>query len=112
VGGFGCVEDECNLRSTVLGLSGGIALRPIPEGSPIRPYLLAGGGVKRFDFDFGSDSPVRDALGDEAKAAAVLGLGFDWDIGILRGNVELADYISGPSWRTATGSTGSSSPWG
>jgi hypothetical protein len=95
VGGVGCEESACNLRSTVLGLSGGIALRVLPQGSPLRPYLLAGGGLKRYDFDFRSDSPVKDAVGDEAKAAAVLGLGFDWDIGILRGIVELTDYISG-----------------
>ena len=95
VGGVGCQGSACNLRSTVLGLSGGIALRVLPQGSPLRPYLLAGGGLKRYDFDFRSDSPVKDAVGDEAKAAAVLGLGFDWDIGILRGIVELTDYISG-----------------
>jgi hypothetical protein len=95
VGGVGCEGSACNLRSTVLGLSGGIALRVLPQGFPLRPYLLAGGGLKRYDFDVRSDSPVRDALGEEAKAAAVLGLGFDWDIGILRGVVELTDYISG-----------------
>jgi hypothetical protein len=95
VGGVGCQGSACNLRSTVLGLSGGIALRVLPQGSPLRPYLLAGGGIKRYDFDVRSDSPVKDALGEEAKASAVLGLGFDWDIGILRGIVELTDYISG-----------------
>ena len=96
VGGIGCEGNTCNLRSTVLGLSAGIALRVLPRGSPLRPYLVAGGGIKRYDFDFRADSPVKDALGEEAKAAAVLGLGFDWDIGVLRGIVELTDYISGP----------------
>jgi len=95
VGGIGCSDGSCDLRSTVLGLSGGVALRVIPEGSPLRPYLLVGGGLMRYDFDFGSESPLEDAFGDESKAAAMLGLGFDWDLGVLRGTLELSDYISG-----------------
>ncbi len=95
VGGIGCEGDACNLRSTVLGISGGLTLRLLPEVSPLRPYLLAGGGIKRYDFDF-SDSPVKGSLRDGAKAAAVLGLGLDWNLGILKGIVELTDYISRP----------------
>lgn len=95
VGGIGCEGAACDLKSTVLGLSGSLVLRPIPYGSPFRPYILGGGGLKRYAFDFDSDSPVKDAFDDESLAAAVLGLGFDWDIGILRGNLELTDYISG-----------------
>jgi hypothetical protein len=53
-----------------------------------------GGGLKRYDFEFSSDSQLRDAFGDESVATWVLGLGFDWDLGILNGNFELADYIS------------------
>lgn len=95
VGGIGCTGSACDLRSTLLGLSGSAVLRPITSGSPILPYLVAGAGLKRYDFDHDSESPVRDALDDESKATGVLGLGFDWNLGILKGNLELMDYISG-----------------
>lgn len=95
VDGIGCTGGACDLRSTLLGVSAGIVLRPIPVSSPFRPYILAGGGIKRYDFDFEAESPLKDAFGDESVATAVLGLGFDWNLGILKGNLELADYISG-----------------
>jgi hypothetical protein len=95
VGGIGCSGSECDLRSTLLGLSASVVLRLLPVSSPFRPYLLAGGGMKRYDFEFDSDSQLKDAFGDESKASGVLGAGFDWSLGILKGNLELTDYISG-----------------
>ncbi len=95
VGGIGCTGSACELSSTLLGVSGSIVLRLLPRGSPLRPYLLGGGGIKRYDFEFSTDSQLEDAFGDESKAAGVLGAGFDWDLGILKGNLELTDYISG-----------------
>jgi hypothetical protein len=95
VGGIGCTGADCKLRSTLLGLSAGAVLRPFPAGFPLRPYVLAGGGIKRYSFDFGSDSPLQDALGDESVATGVLGVGVDWNLAILKGNVEITDYLSG-----------------
>jgi hypothetical protein len=95
VGGVGCSGAACDLRSTLLGVSAGIVLRPFPATFPFRPYLLGGGGIKRYDFDFGSDSPVKDAFGDESQTTGVVGVGFDWNLGILKGNLELVDYVSG-----------------
>ena len=95
VGGIGCSGAACDLRSTLLGLSAAIVLKPLPAGFPFRLYLLGGGGMKRYDFDFDADSPLKDAVGDESLAAAVVGLGFDWNLAILKGNLELVDYVSG-----------------
>ncbi len=94
VGGIGCTGSTCDLRSTLLVVSAGAVFRPLPAGSPLRPYALVGGGLKRYDFEFSSESTLDDAFGDESVATWVLGLGFDWDLGILNGNFELADYIS------------------
>lgn len=94
VGGIGCEGAECDLRSTVLGVSASAVLRPFAGGGNLGPYLLAGGGLKRYDFDFESDSPLKDAFGDESKATLVLGVGFEWNLGLIKGNVELADYVS------------------
>jgi hypothetical protein len=95
VGGVGCSGSACDLRSTLLGLSASAVLRPFSGGSNFGPYFLAGGGIKRYDFDFESDSPLEDAFGDKSKGAGVLGLGLEWNLGILKGNLELSDYISG-----------------
>lgn len=95
VGGIGCTGSACDVKSTVLGVSAGAVLRPFGPGSPFRPYLLAGGGIKRYDFEFSSDSQLDDAFGDESVATLVLGVGFDWNLGILQGNIDLADYVSG-----------------
>ena len=95
VGGIGCTGSECELRSTLLGLSAAAVFRPVPVGSPIRPYVLGGGGWKRYDFDPGSDTVLQDAFDDESRGAAVWGVGFDWNVGILKGNLELTDYVSG-----------------
>jgi hypothetical protein len=95
VGGIGCTGGSCDLRSTLLSVSGSVVLRLLPEESPLRPYLLGGGGVKRYDFEFASDFQLKDAFGDELQVSGVLGAGFDWNLFILEGNLELTDYISG-----------------
>ena len=94
VGGIGCSGVDCKLRNTLLGLSAGAVLRPFPAGFPLRPYLMAGGGLKHNNFDFGTDPFLRDAFGDESMATGVLGVGVDWNLAILKGNVEITDYIS------------------
>ena len=50
--------------------------------------------MKRFDFEFSSDSQLEDAIGDESQGSLVLGAGLDWDLGFLSGNLELTDFIS------------------
>jgi hypothetical protein len=93
VGGVGCSGSECDLQSTLLGLSGSVVWRPAGPASPLRPFFLAGGGIKRYDFEFSSDSQLDDAIGDESKGAVVLGLGLEWDLVLMRGTFELVDYI-------------------
>lgn len=94
VGGIGCSGSACDVRSTLLGVSAGVVLRLLPSAVPFRPYIHGGGGIKRYDFEFAADSQLEDAFGDESKATFVLGVGVDWNLAILKGNVELADYIS------------------
>lgn len=94
VGGIGCEGSECDLRSTILGVSAGAVFRPFAGNANWGPYLVAGGGIKRYNFDFGSDSALKDAFDDSSRASLVLGLGLEWNLAILKGNVELADYVS------------------
>lgn len=94
VGGIGCTESECDLRTTLLGVSGTAVLRLLGPSSPFRPYVLGGGGMKRYDFEFSSDSQLDDVIGDESQGSVVLGAGLDWDLGFLSGNLEVTDFIS------------------
>jgi hypothetical protein len=95
VEGIGCTGTACELRSTMLGLSASLVFRPVPAGFPIRPYILGGGGLKRYEFDPGADAVLKDVFGEESKGAVVWGVGFDWSLAILKGNLELTDYVSG-----------------
>ncbi len=95
VEGIGCEGSACELRSTMLGLSASLVFRPVPAGFPIRPYVLGGGGLKRYEFDPGSDAVLKTIFGKESKSAAVWGVGFDWSLVILKGNLELTDFVSG-----------------
>lgn len=91
VEGIGCTGSECDLRSTLLTLTGSLALRPFPAGLPVRPYILAGGGVKRYAFEFGGDTSIRDAFTGKSQGTILLGLGVDWNLAILKGDLELSD---------------------
>jgi len=96
VGGVGCTAAACEVRSTVLSLTGSVVLRPIPRIVLVQPYIVAGGGLKRYDYDFGSDTSVREALGDDAnELTGQLGVGVDWTLGIVNGTLELSDHVSG-----------------
>ena len=95
VGGMGCAGVDCDLRSTLLGLTASAVFRPIRSGSPILPYVVAGGGLKRYDFDFQSESAVGDAFDDESMGTLMVGAGLEWNLGGLRGNLEVTDHISG-----------------
>lgn len=96
VGDVGCTSAECSVRSTVVNLTGSVVLRPIPRLVLVQPYLVAGGGLKRYDYDFDGDTSLRDALGDDAnELTGQLGVGADWTLGIINGTVEISDFVSG-----------------
>jgi hypothetical protein len=95
VGGVGCGGSACDLRSTLLGVSGSGVLRALSPSSPLRPYVLGGIGMKRYDFSFSSQSQIEDAFDDDSKIGVVLGVGFELNLLVLKGNVELVDMIGG-----------------
>lgn len=93
---IGCTGATCEARSTVINLTGSFILRPLPRIVLVQPYLVAGGGLKRYDYDFEGDTSLRDTLGDDAnKLTGQLGVGADWTLGILNGTVEISDFVSG-----------------
>jgi hypothetical protein len=99
IDGVGC--ETCSARSTLLVATGGVVLRPLPTLVVVRPYLLAGAGIKRFDFDRDSfeDEGFSGVLGDGSDATLQLGLGTDLVLGglslFVEGNAYLSRYDPG-----------------
>lgn len=102
VEGVGCDPQTCETRSTVLALTGALVLRPI-DLELVRPYVLLGGGLKRYDFEVENGDAVRDAFEDGSEATAHLGAGLELNLGGLRGTVEVTDFASGAALEGAEG---------
>lgn len=96
VGGVGC--PDCEARSTVAALTGSVAFRPLPSLIVAQPYLQAGAGLKRYDFD---EEDLRaeglDAfLSDQNELTGQLGVGLEVNVlGFARLLFEISDLISG-----------------
>lgn len=93
IDGVGCTDCA---RSTVTAATATLVIRPLPELGFVRPYLLLGGGVKRYDFtreDLG-DEGLEAVLSDSNEATGQVGLATEIDLGFVRANVELQDLIS------------------
>lgn len=97
VTGPGCAEDECAIGNNLRTITGALLIRPLPRLVVVRPYLLAGGGWKRFGFndaDLGNRG-LEMALEDQTNTAWQLGAGVDLNLGATALVVELNDFISG-----------------
>lgn len=99
---------EANGEQTMLAIAGDVILRPIPKLLIVQPYLLAGAGVKRYDFSFAdaaAGSDVEDAFPEsETDFTVHAGIGLDAGIGPVALVAELSDYVS---WYEAEGAEGS-----
>ena len=73
-----------------------MALRPLPSLLLIQPYLLLGGGVKRYDFtrDDLLGEGLRSVLSDQNQLTGHLGLGAEVNLGLLRLVGEITDLVS------------------
>lgn len=95
---------EASGEQTMLALAGDIVLRPLPRLVVLQPYLLAGAGVKRYDFSFtesAGDTDI-DEVFPESQTDFTLhaGVGLDLGLGPIALVAELSDYIS---WYEAEG---------
>jgi hypothetical protein len=90
----GCDEDCA--RSTVSAASATLALRPFPNIIVVQPYLLLGGGVKRYDFTRQDleDEGVEAILNDQNQLTGHLGFGVELNLGLLRLVGEVSNLVS------------------
>ena len=89
---------EATAEQTMLALAADIVLRPLPKLLIVQPYLLAGAGVKRYDFSFSEtdgDTSIEEAFPDsETDFTVHAALGLDVGIGPIALVAELGDYVS------------------
>lgn len=92
-------------EQTMLALSADVVLRPLPRLLVVQPYLLAGAGVKRYDFSFADAAATPDVeqAFPESQTDFTLhaALGLDVGIGPIALFAELGDYVS---WYSPEGS--------
>ena len=90
----GCQVDCA--RSTVTAASATLALRPIPTLILVQPYLLLGGGVKRYDFTRADleDEGLAAVLNDQNQLTGHLGIGAELNLGLVRLVGEISDLVS------------------
>lgn len=79
-------------RGSLLVLTGAAVIRPIPRLLAAEPYLLAGGGLRRFGFET-ADPAVEGVLRDQTRGAVHLGGGVDVMLGSLSAVVEVAGVV-------------------
>lgn len=88
---------EATAEQTMLAITGDVVLRPLPRLIVVQPYLLAGAGVKRYDFSFESDAgtDIEAAFPEsETDFTVHAGIGVDLGLGPIALIAELSDYIS------------------
>lgn len=89
--------DPQEAAATLLALSGDLVFRPVPAIAPLQPYLLAGAGIKRYDFDEEDleEGQIEDIFADKSNFAFHVGAGLNVrllpSVSLL---VEVTDYIS------------------
>lgn len=91
--GVGCTECA---RSTVSAATATLVIRPLPTLVFVRPQVLLGAGVRRYDFTRGDlEFEGLDAiLSDANDLTGHFGIGAELDLGLLRATVELQDLVS------------------
>jgi hypothetical protein len=90
---IGC--DENCARSSVSAATATLALRPL-NLVLVQPYLLLGGGVKRYDFTTEdlSNEGLEAILNDQNQLTGHLGLGAEVNLGVLRVVGEISNLVS------------------
>lgn len=93
--GLGCSDTGC-ARSTVSAATLALVIRPLPSFGPVTPFVVLGGGVKRYDFTRQEleNEGLEDILTDTDDVTGHLGFGLDLGRGGFRGRVEAQDLVN------------------
>jgi len=79
----------------LLAVVGDLVFRPASRLAPAQPYLLAGLGIKAYDFEAdAADTRIRPFFEDRTDFAVHLGAGLDVRLGPVSLVGEIGDYLS------------------
>jgi hypothetical protein len=81
-------EEIPDTEVDVIAITGDLVFRPLPRIVVLQPYLLAGGGVKRYSFSTNVFSE------DRSDFTGHIGAGADLKFGPISVLAEISDYIS------------------
>jgi hypothetical protein len=87
----------CELRSTLLTGTGALVVRPLPGAVVVQPYILLGGGVKRYDFDREdfAEEGFDQVFRNQTQPTLHIGAGTTLYLGLISPQIELSAFISG-----------------
>ncbi|HYW09579.1 MAG TPA: hypothetical protein VE913_21635, partial [Longimicrobium sp.] len=79
-----------------------------PRLGPVQPYILGGGGIKRYNFAQGelTDGYEVEYARDVTQRTSHIGIGTDVRLGGQSVAVEFSDYVGGFRSAAASGATG------
>jgi hypothetical protein len=78
----------------LLAVAGDVVLRPIPRLLILQPYLIAGAGLRRADYDYDTDGLSNAFPENTSDFALHAGIGADVMLGPLGVTAEITDFIS------------------
>jgi hypothetical protein len=78
----------------LLAAAADLVLRPIPRLLILQPYLIAGAGMRRADYDYDSDGVGNAFPENESDFALHAGIGADVKLGPIGISAEITDFIS------------------
>lgn len=89
------VQNQDNIGDgKLLAVAADLVLRPIPRLIIVQPYLIAGAGLRREDYDYDNDGIGNALPGDQSDFALHAGLGLDVSLGSLGLVAEITDFIT------------------
>lgn len=86
---------DCRTRGDLLVATATGVFRPLPRLLVARPYLLGGGGIRRFGFDRSElvEEGVEGVLRDQTGPVAHVGGGLDLELDLLTAVIEVAGVV-------------------
>ncbi|MGI9628646.1 MAG: hypothetical protein ACR2QM_17560 [Longimicrobiales bacterium] len=93
ISGSGCVTG-CPADVDLLSVMGSLVVRPLGNVFFLEPYLVGGGGLKRFNFEpEGFGDGVGQVFSDASEWGGLLGVGAEVNFGGLTVITEVADHF-------------------
>lgn len=92
----GINEASGEAGAKLLAVAGDLVFRPLPRLLVVQPYLLAGAGVKRYDFEVSELGSGAENIFSESQTDFALhgGAGLDVSLGAIALRAEVSDYVS------------------